>query len=45
MNDTVDIIFFENYEITKLDIKRIYRYIDRNVKKTDVKEMEDFDDD
>jgi hypothetical protein len=36
---------FENYEITKLDIKRIYRYIDRNVKKTDVKEMEDFDDD
>ena len=35
---------FENYEITKLDIKRIYRYIDRNVKKTDVKEMEDFDD-
>jgi len=24
---------FENYKITKLDIKRIYRYLDKNVKK------------
>ena len=24
---------FENYEIDKLDIKRIYRYLDKNVKK------------
>jgi hypothetical protein len=24
---------FENYEINKLDIKRMYRYLDRNVKK------------
>ena len=26
---------FENYEINKLDIKRMYRYLDRNVKKTE----------
>ena len=24
---------FENYEITKLDIRRIYRYLDKNIKK------------
>ena len=24
---------FENYNIDKLDIKRIYRYLDKNVKK------------
>ena len=24
---------FENYNISKLDIKRIYRYLDKNVKK------------
>jgi hypothetical protein len=35
---------FENYEITKLDIKRIYRYIDRNVKKADIKEIDDLED-
>jgi hypothetical protein len=35
---------FDTYEITKLDIKRIYRYIDRNVKKADIKEIEDLDD-
>jgi hypothetical protein len=35
---------FETYEITKLDIKRIYRYIDRNVKKIDIKEIDDLDD-
>lgn len=25
--------FFENYDITKLDIRRMYRYLDKNVKK------------
>ena len=25
--------YFENYNISKLDIKRIYRYLDKNVKK------------
>jgi hypothetical protein len=35
---------FETYEITKLDIKRIYRYIDRNVKKVDIKEIDDLED-
>ena len=34
---------FENYEINKLDIKRIYRYLDRNVKKTDTKEVDELD--
>lgn len=33
---------FENYNISKLDIKRIYRYLDKNVKK-DVYEEEDED--
>ena len=32
---------FENYEINKLDIKRIYRYLDKNVKKIEVDELED----
>ena len=32
---------FENYEINKLDIKRIYRYLDKNVKKIEVYELED----
>jgi hypothetical protein len=27
---------FENYNISKLDIKRMYRYLDKNVKKEDV---------
>lgn len=26
-------LFFENYDITKLDIRRMYRYLDKNVKK------------
>lgn len=34
---------FESYEINKLDIKRIYRYLDRNVKKTDIKEVDELD--
>lgn len=36
---------FESYEINKLDIKRIYRYLDRNVKKTDIKEVDELDSD
>jgi len=31
---------FENYNITKLDIKRMYRYLDKNVKKDAVDEDE-----
>jgi len=34
---------FETYDINKLDIKRIYRYLDKNVKKDVV--VDDFDDD
>ena len=36
---------FENYNITKLDIKRIYRYLDKNVKKDATMGPEDEDDD
>ena len=36
---------FENYAITKLDIRRIYRYLDKNIKKDAVVEDEDEDDD
>lgn len=35
---------FDNYNIKKLDIRRIYRYLDRNVKK-DVVEVDEEDDD
>ena len=33
-NETSEIVenLFEDYEIDKLDIKRIYRYLDKNVK-------------
>ena len=34
---------FDNYNIKKLDIRRIYRYLDRNVKK-DVVEADEEDD-
>jgi len=34
---------FETYDINKLDIKRMYRYLDRNVKKDVI--VDDFDDD
>jgi hypothetical protein len=34
---------FEDYNITKLDIKRMYRYLDKNVKK-DVIDEEDLED-
>lgn len=47
LNDTATMnsieVLFENYEINKLDIKRIYRYLDRNVKKTETKELDDLD--
>jgi hypothetical protein len=43
MNDTMKL--FENYNITKLDIKRIYRYLDKNVKKDVQINMDDFDED
>lgn len=36
-------MMFENYEINKLDIKRIYRYLDRNVKKTELKDVDELD--
>ena len=32
---------FENYDINKLDIKRFYRYLDKNAKKDLVNEEED----
>jgi hypothetical protein len=37
---------FENYSLSKLDIKRMYRYLDKNVKK-DAEEVldDDIDDD
>jgi hypothetical protein len=33
--ETLNIVekLFENYNISKLDIKRMYRYLDKNVKK------------
>lgn len=37
-NLNIDIInqLFENYNISKLDIKRMYRYLDKNVKKDEI---------
>jgi len=35
---------FENYDITKLDIKRMYRYLDKNIKKDIIEDL-DYDDD
>jgi hypothetical protein len=32
---------FENYGLNKLDIKRMYRYLDKNVKKEAVEDCED----
>jgi DNA polymerase III delta prime subunit len=43
--------FFENYAISKLDIKRVYRYLDKNVKKElqliteEDDDLEDYDED
>jgi hypothetical protein len=36
---------FENYEISKLDINRIYRYLDKYTKETDAEDDEVVDDD
>lgn len=36
---------FTNYNITKLDIKRMYRYLDKNVKKEIIDSCESYDDD
>jgi hypothetical protein len=36
---------FENYNISKLDIKRMYRYLDKNVKKEQVDEEDLLEDD
>jgi DNA polymerase III delta prime subunit len=35
---------FENYDINKLDIKRMYRYLDKNVKKDTINDDENIDD-
>lgn len=35
---------FETYNINKLDIKRIYRYLDKNIKKTDLSNIEEEED-
>jgi len=32
---------FEGYDISKLDIKRIYRYLDKNIKRDQIIEEED----
>jgi hypothetical protein len=37
--------FFENYDITKLDIRRMYRYLDKNAKKEAVVIYDSDDDD
>ena len=41
-DDTQLLLLFENYEITKLDINRIYRYLDKYTKEnaTDENEVE-----
>ena len=41
-NNEIDSIF-EGYNITKLDIKRIFRYLDKNVKKEQVIEGDEND--
>jgi hypothetical protein len=35
---------FENYEICKLDIKRMYRFLDKNVKKDAIANEDEFAD-
>ena len=36
---------FEKYNINKLDIKRVYRYLDKNIKKDVVLDLDDLDED
>jgi hypothetical protein len=43
LNDVEKI--FETYNISKLDIKRMYRYLDKNVKKDALVEEDEEDDD
>ena len=43
LNDVEKI--FENYSINKLDIKRMYRYLDKNVKKESTIADEELSDD
>ena len=45
-NDTLEIVenIFEEYEIDKLDIKRIYRYLDKNVKIINSNNIDEEDD-
>jgi hypothetical protein len=38
-------MLFENYEISKLDINRIYRYLDKYIKETDIEEEEEIETD
>jgi hypothetical protein len=44
-SDTEFALMFENYEISKLDINRIYRYLDKYTKETDADEEDDGADD
>ena len=37
-NDTQILALFENYEITKLDINRIYRYLEKYIKENVIEE-------
>jgi hypothetical protein len=43
-DDTEIFQLFENYEITKLDINRIYRYIEKYTKDSDLEELDDVED-
>ena len=44
-SDTEFALMFENYEISKLDINRIYRYLDKYTKETDAEEEDEEVDD
>jgi uncharacterized protein with von Willebrand factor type A (vWA) domain len=39
-DDSQLLLLFENYEITKLDINRIYRYLDKYTKENAADEIE-----
>jgi SpoVK/Ycf46/Vps4 family AAA+-type ATPase len=41
LDDSEIFQLFENYEITKLDINRIYRYIEKYTKDSDLEELDD----
>ena len=44
-DDTQMLLLFENYEITKLDINRIYRYLDKYTKENSPDDDTNFEDD